>query len=231
MRATNWEFQNRALIFGLIFGVAFPLYLIDHANSAASLADWLARKLGWNADLLARALFAAAAMLLVLAAALRTWASAYLNAGVVYGAKLKTESVVADGPYRRVRNPLYLANVMMVIALGAIMSRVGLVFAVAAVVIFCYRLILREESELCASQGAQYQAYTKTVPRLWPSLGPEIPSSGRKPQWGDGLRAELWYWGFAAGLIAFAVTLNLPVFFVILAASIAVLWFASRRRA
>jgi hypothetical protein len=41
MKATNWEFANRALVFGLIFAFAFPLYSLDHQNSTAALANWL----------------------------------------------------------------------------------------------------------------------------------------------------------------------------------------------
>ena len=198
-------------------------------RSAASLADWLAPKIGWNANLLARGLFAAAAIWLILAAALRTWASAYLEAGVVYAGNVKTERLVADGPYRRVRNPLYLANVFMAIALGSMMSRLGVALAVAAMLVFCYRLILREEVELVASQRARYRAYREAVPRLFPSFTARVPNSEREPRWGDGFRAEFWCWGFAAGLVAFAVTLSLPAFFVILAASLALFWLSSRR--
>ena len=38
--------------------------------------------------------------------------------------------------------------------------------AIVAMQVFCYRLILREESELHASQGEQYERYRKVVPRL-----------------------------------------------------------------
>jgi protein-S-isoprenylcysteine O-methyltransferase Ste14 len=124
-------------------------------------------------------------VLLTVAALLRTWASSYLSAGVVYAAEVKTESLVADGPYRQVRNPLYLANVLMVIGMGAMMSRTGFIVAVAAMLVFCYRLILREESELQTSQGEPYEGYSKAVPRLWrlcdhALLPPDASPSGLK---------------------------------------------------
>src|SRR2546427_803188 len=56
MKATNWEFTNRALVFGLIFGFAFPLYFLDHQNSTAMLANWLGARLQMDADLPARLL-------------------------------------------------------------------------------------------------------------------------------------------------------------------------------
>jgi protein-S-isoprenylcysteine O-methyltransferase Ste14 len=227
MKATNWEFANRALVFGMIFGLSFPLYVLDHQNSAVALSNWIGFRFQIDADPIARLLFAFAAALLVLAALLRTWASSYLHAEVVYAAEVKTGSLVADGPYRQLRNPLYFANVLMAIALGVMMSRLGLFVAVVAMLVFCYRLILREEAELQASQGEPYESYTKAVPRLWPALWPLIPSAGRQARWADGFKAESWYWGFAAALIAFAITLSLKLFFAILAASLALFWVSS----
>jgi protein-S-isoprenylcysteine O-methyltransferase Ste14 len=227
MKATNWEFRNRALLFGLIFSVSFPLYLVDHQNSTAALASWLGSGRPSRADLFVRFLFVFAAVLLIAAALLRTWASAYLHAGVVYATEVKTTSLVADGPYRQVRNPLYLANVLMVIAIGAMMSRLGFFVAVVAMLVFCYRLILREETDLQAGQGEQYQYYRKAVPRLWPAPWPRIACAGRQARWADGFKAESWYWGFAAALVAFAITLKLTLFFAIGAASLVLFWVSS----
>jgi protein-S-isoprenylcysteine O-methyltransferase Ste14 len=228
MKATNWEFTNRALIFGLILGLPFPLYSVDHQNVTAALANWLAARNGMDANVVVRLLFALAAFLLIVAAQVRTWASSYLAADVVYAAGVKTESLVADGPYRWVRNPLYFANALMVVGMGAMMSRAGFFLAVAAMLVFSYRLILREESDLHASQGESYQRYRKAVPRLWPLPWPRIPSAGGKAKWAEGFKAEAWYWGFAAALLAFAVTLNQKLFFIILGASLVVFWVSSR---
>jgi len=232
MQATNWEFTNRATVFGLILGFSFPLYVIDHQNSTVALANWLGPrlpidKLQMDTDLVARYLFVLAAFLLVIAALIRTWASSYLHASVVYASQVKSESLVADGPYRRVRNPLYFANVLMIIAMGSMMSRLGFLAAVIAMVVFCYRLILREEAELQASQGQPYLAYCKAVPRLWPSLWPRVASSGRQAKWSEGFKAESWYWGIAAALTAYAITLQLKLFFVILATSLVFFWVRS----
>jgi protein-S-isoprenylcysteine O-methyltransferase Ste14 len=227
MKASNWEFTNRALLFGLIFAFSFPLYFLDHQNSTATLASWLGSRLQRDPDFVARLLFAFAAIFVIVAAILRTWASSYLRAGVVYAAEIKTDSLVADGPYRLVRNPLYFANVLMVIGIGAMMSRLGFFVAVVAMLVFCYRLILREEAELQASQGEQYEAYRKTVPRFWPALWPRIASAGRQARWADGFKAESWYWGFAAALVVFVITLKLTLFFGILAASLVLFWVSS----
>jgi len=227
MKASNWEFRNRATVFGLIFGFTFPLYVLDPQNSTVALANWLGAGRQLDTDLVARLLFAFAAFLLVVAALIRTWASSYLQASVVYASEVKSESLVADGPYRRVRNPLYFANVLMIIAMGAMMSRLGFFVAVIAMVVFCYRLILREEAELQARQGQPYHAYCKAVPRLCPSLWPRVASAGSQARWMEGIKAESWYWGFAAALIAYAITLKLTLFFVILVVSLALFWVSS----
>jgi hypothetical protein len=92
MEATNWEFKNRAIIFGLIIGVAFQFYVFDHQNVTAALADLLASRLRIDAETLARALFVVAALVLVAAAFLRTWASSYLRSDVVYAANIQSKS-------------------------------------------------------------------------------------------------------------------------------------------
>jgi hypothetical protein len=52
----------------MIFGFTFPLYFFDHQNSTAVLANWLGARLQVDADLVARLLFAFAALLLIVAA-------------------------------------------------------------------------------------------------------------------------------------------------------------------
>ena len=208
MRATSWEFKNRALIFGLLSGVALALYFLDPQNSAVALANTLEHRFGVNGYHIALALFLGSAFLIVLAALLRTWASAYLHSGIVYASEIKTANLVADGPYRFVRNPLYLANVVMAIGMGVLMSRAGLAFYLVAMVVFCYRLILREEAELRASQTTRFAAYLRAVPRLWPALQPRIPASAQGPRWRAGFKAESWFWAFVLVPAMFILTLH-----------------------
>lgn len=215
------------MIFGLIIACSFSLYSWDHLSAMQVLVNWLGPKIKVNPDVLAHFLFFAAAALLAIAALLRTWASAYLHAAVVYAPEVKTASLVADGPYRRVRNPLYLGNIMMAIAMASMMSRSGATVAILLMWLFCYRLIVREEAELKARQGDPYVWYCNAVPRLWPAPSPRIPASGKAAKWKEGFKAELWYWGFAASLAAFAATLALKYFFMILGASILLFWIST----
>ncbi len=230
MKATNWEFKNRALMFGLIIALAFLFYFLDPQNATAALANLLAPRLGINADPLARILFAIAAVLLIAAALIRTWASAYLHSDVVYAAAIQTRSLVADGPYRHVRNPLYFANLLMAIGMGAMTSRIGFFVLLLGMLLFCYRLVLREEAELRAVQGESYEQYRKAVPRFWPALQPRVPAGHGQANWAAGFKAESWYWGFAAALVAFAITLKTNLFFVIVGLSLASFWLLSSKK-
>jgi len=45
-------------------------------------------------------------------------AEAYLHSSVVHDSQLHSDRLVADGPYRRVRNPLYLGNILLAFGLG-----------------------------------------------------------------------------------------------------------------
>src|SRR5262249_6795518 len=112
MRATDWEFRQRFFVFGLIFGLAFFMYSIDHVNAGVAIAEALA---GPSADsakatAIAHVVFGVGALLVVIAVAIRSWGTAYLRSEVVHDAALHSEGLVADGPYRRVRNPIYFGN-------------------------------------------------------------------------------------------------------------------------
>ena len=137
---------------------------------------------------------------------------------------------MASGPYRHLRNPLYLGNLLLVIGLSAFMSWPGAVLAAVAMLIFCYRLIRREESELRVTQGDTYERYLNAVPCLWPALQARVPAGGRRPDWREGFNAESWMWGYAGAAVAFAATLSSTWFFVILAVSVALLWLISATR-
>lgn len=218
--ATNFEFKFRFWIFGFLFWIAFSTYAVDQQNSGAFLAEQIARWSGTTASPMAyRAVFTVAALFCIAAAALRTWGTAYLNPEVMVDAKMHTTRLVADGPYRYVRNPLYLGNIFLALGFGLMASRPGFVVLIVGMVLYSYRLILREEAGIAASQGESFRAYCAAVPRLFPSLVPKVPASGAKPKWADGLLGETFMWLLAISVIAFMITLNQKIFFAVLASA------------
>ncbi len=209
MRATEPEFRYRFWIIGAIYGLGFGLYRLDHTN----LGRRLVHALGPGAGDLTRLhrlqlVMAGGAGLVVLAALLRTWAAAYLDPDIVHDAVIRHDRVVADGPFRFVRNPLYLGVVLLTLGMAPMASPTGAAFMVVGLVIFLRRLIGREEAELEASQGDAFRRYRDRVPRLLPALTPRLPASGAHPRWRKALGAEVFVWAFVLGAVLFAITLD-----------------------
>jgi protein-S-isoprenylcysteine O-methyltransferase Ste14 len=221
MKATLFEFRHRWWIIASIFFVAFFAYRIDHINCAEALSNWTSARFGIaDSYNVYRLIFAFGTCLLALAAFLRTWGTAYLQADVMRDSRVHTERLLADGPYRYVRNPLYLGNILLSIAIGLMASRVGFFILSIGMTVFVVRLILREESDLLRDQGESYRRYVAAVPRLLASLTPRVPSAGNVPHWAQAFRAELMYWLLGLAMASFAVTLNLKVFWAVFAVAI-----------
>jgi hypothetical protein len=156
----------------------------------------------------ARILILAGALLVFLAAAIRTWGAAYLRTEVVHDTAQHSDALVAEGPFRYTRNPLYLANLPMAAGIGVLASRSGFIFLVLANWIFVYRLILREEDSLQKTQGEPYRAYCRAVPRFWPALKPRVPSGNLRPDWSQAFFGESFVWLFGVAELLIGVTLN-----------------------
>ena len=211
MCASKFEFEKRFWIISAIYFVGFWLSAFDHVSFITALRHLIAPSIVGGeprATMFAHIVIATGALLIFLAAALRTWGAAYLRTEVVHDTAQHSEALVADGPFRYTRNPLYFACLPMAAGIGVLASRSGFVFVVLANWIFVYRLIFREEKSLLKTQGESYRAYCRAVPRFWPALRPRIPSGNRKPDWGQAFAGEsfVWLFGVAASLIA--VTLN-----------------------
>src|SRR5262249_8265272 len=157
-RATDFEFRKRSWIFMALLLGAFSCYWLDSTNAAVALAAALGRDGGHSRHGL-RIILGLATLLVVSAALLRTWGDAYLNSKVIRDPALRTERLVADGPYRHTRNPLYLAMLLLGFGISPSASRLGALLLVSGTWIFLYRLIGREEASLLEAQGAQYAAF------------------------------------------------------------------------
>jgi hypothetical protein len=149
-------------------------------------------------------------------AAIRTWATAYLQGSVVHDMALHSDHLVADGPYRYARNPLYLGVILLAFGLGLLVNVAGWIWLVVAITVFTLRLISREEAALSRAQGESFREFKQAVPRLIPGFSPRLPSAGRTPQWGQALVAESFTWAFALALLLFAITLNTTVLLMVM---------------
>ncbi len=229
MRATEFEFNNRFWFIGLVFFLGFGAYRLDPVNFGIGLLHIFAPAIDPDSargNFWLRVIFASGAALVFFAALLRTWATAYLRTEIVHDASMHSEALVADGPYRHVRNPLYLANLYLAAGFGVMASRLGWVVMILGMWLVVYRLILREEDGLLRTQGDSYRAYLKAVPRLWPSIGARVPGSGAAARWGQAFGGEIMFWLFGVGVVIFAITLDVKYALIVVGASFPIYFLA-----
>jgi protein-S-isoprenylcysteine O-methyltransferase Ste14 len=212
VRATDREFRHRFWLITAVFVVGFACSVLDRRSGAEALVRWL----GVPAEPWVRAVLGAGALLTLIAAWLRTWASAYLRTTVVKDGSIHTDRLVADGPYRYVRNPLYLGTLLLAVSFGLLASPTGFVVMVGGMLLVVLRLVGREEAELVRAQGERYAVYRRAVPSLLPARRARVPASGARPAWRQAVIGELAMWAFGVGLAAFAVTRDQRLLFVFL---------------
>lgn len=204
MKATRFEFRFRLATGVLIYVLGFTLpWLIHLVGGPRVTTTWIALS-----GLLARTgavtmQFAVVAVtwlmiaLAVLGAALRVSGTAYIGTGIMTSGQMHAGSVVAAGPYRWVRNPLYLGSLVFACAVAVLMAPIGAIVFLILLFVHYLRLILGEEAFLAAQQGDAYLTYKARVPRLIPSLVPRVPRSPVHPHWLHAILAEIYPVGMA----------------------------------
>jgi protein-S-isoprenylcysteine O-methyltransferase Ste14 len=212
LRASALEFRIRYFTHTLIFGLGFWApwdRLLPHGNSLlVNASAWPAlAALPWRAGWLSFPVSTELILIIGIIAAslgafLRTWGSAYLGSNIVKDGTMHA-GIVADGPFRRTRNPLYLGTFLHSLALALLMPPTGAIFSVLLTALVQARLIAGEEYFLTNTIGASYTAYKAAVPRILPSLTPRIPAFGERPRWGQAILGEIYMIGFALSLAIF----------------------------
>ncbi|WP_263382654.1 methyltransferase family protein [Granulicella arctica] len=206
MKATAVEYRFRHLIHGLIFVLGFiaPWNYAVHLDARGPnahlwgvLAALLAKSGVTSIGTAFEGLLVLGIVLALLGAWVRTWGAAYLSSAVVHDGGMHGEGMVADGPYRYVRNPLYLGTFLHALAVALLMPVSGAIFTVVLIGMVQVRLTLREEPFLQQKLGASYAAYCALVPRLMPSLRPRVAASGQRAAWGQAVLGEVYFWGVA----------------------------------
>jgi len=197
MRASAIEFRLRMLIMILIVFVGFwsPWLGGWDFGRRISTLEWLpleASRLGLTSFAIATPIVIVLGALIALAGAvLRVWGTAYLGYSTVHHGDMQAGAVMADGPYRFMRNPLYLGGWCMMLAIALLMPPSGALFSIVLLTIFFLRLILGEEAFLGKQLGQPYQEYLRSVPRLIPRLRSSLPPAGNKPHWLTALLTEI----------------------------------------
>ncbi len=202
------------LIAILLYVLGFWAPWTRYGNVAPDTTAWLALSTtmagtGWLTVSQATLLVTWVAIAFAFAgASLRIWGTAYLGSSVVHSGAMKAGQVVASGPYRFVRNPLYLGTWLFSLGVSILMPPSGAIFFLVATVFFYLRLILGEEQYLATHLGEPYLEYVRRVPRIVPSLRPLLAASGLRAQWMQGFVGEIFPFTFACCLAAAAWDYN-----------------------
>ncbi|MFP5226239.1 MAG: methyltransferase family protein [Acidobacteriota bacterium] len=212
MKATQFEFRFRLLIGVALYVVGFwaPWNLLAGPSAAPATTAWLAiptlvDRWGWiRLDQASLAVTWVAIAFAFLGAALRVWGTAYLSASVVHSGAMHGERLMASGPYRFVRNPLYLGSYLVGLSIAILMPPSGAAVFVVLLAVFYVRLMLGEEAFLTSRSGEAYLEYKRQVPRLVPWRWPKIAAAPAHPEWLVSIAAELFPIGYAGCLAVLA---------------------------
>jgi protein-S-isoprenylcysteine O-methyltransferase Ste14 len=200
MKVSALEFRLRYLIHALIYLIGFtaPWNIWLHLDS---IRTWqILAALPARSGLISFSAATIAVLILgivfaLIGATLRTWGTAYLGATTIQAVAMHGDDIVASGPYRHIRNPLYFGTFLHTFALALLMPPSGALFCLMAVGFFQLRLIGAEEFFLTSKLGAPYVDYCSKVPRLLPAITPRIPPSTIRPSWPTAFIEEIYMWG------------------------------------
>ena len=91
--------------------------------------------------------------------------------------------LVVSGQYRYVRNPMYVAVLLIVVGQSLILGSVALFLCAAALfLLFHAFVVLYEEPKLSARFGSTYRVYRQNVGRWWPRAKPWVSRTHPRPE-------------------------------------------------
>jgi protein-S-isoprenylcysteine O-methyltransferase Ste14 len=237
MQASRFEYRFRFAIHALLYILGFTapwLFIPALADIAgfSTKSTWLISssmlsRQGWLTFSAATVVLLVITLLFTgLGAFLRIWGSAYVGSSIVKSPAMHGAAMLADGPFRHTRNPLYLGTLLHTFGIALLMPPSGALFAVTLLWIFQVRLALAEEPFLAARFGQHYLDYKAAVPRFLPALTPQVPAAGAQPHWLQSLLGELYFpaaflvlavfgWSFNAQPIRQGLLISLGVWLIV----------------
>jgi protein-S-isoprenylcysteine O-methyltransferase Ste14 len=126
---------------------------------------------------------------------IRFWGVAYAGSLTRVTGSVGAPEVIVAGPFARVRNPLYVGNVLTYIGIG-IMSNALFPWLVIIVAVWFgfqyYQIVMLEESFLEKEFGAAYVEFKRNVPRFIPLIIPYKNSvqEHQLPNWKEATHSE-----------------------------------------
>ena len=217
MKVAALAFRFRDLVFVLLYVLGFFPPWEWGVRNGSNGTLWLASstllaRSGWISLAAATVVVTAVAIAcLVIGTILRVWGTAYLGHGVMRDTAMQGSRFVAAGPYRYVRNPLYLGAWLLACGASILMPPGGAGFFMIAFSLFVLFLISSEERFLSIKLGDAYQQYRRRVPRLLPYGSAVAATSAEHPEWAQAGLAETYPIAFTVCFAIFAWRYNARV--------------------
>lgn len=103
--------------------------------------------------------------------------------------------LIVSGPFARVRNPLYVGNILMYFGLGLMSFALFPYLQIAGLIFFYLQynfIVSEEENYLQKTFGQEFENYLKNVPRFFPRLTKYKPGNIVQPPFNfkAGLKSE-----------------------------------------
>jgi hypothetical protein len=102
-------------------------------------------------------------ILVVVGELIRIWAAGNLQ---------KEKILTTGGPYRFIRNPLYLGSFLMAIGFGLISGSIWVWILIVAYFALVYIPVIKFEETILRQKFAEYPVYAEKVPAFYPTFFP-----------------------------------------------------------
>jgi protein-S-isoprenylcysteine O-methyltransferase Ste14 len=161
------EFEGRIFIsFGIVVLIAGLSFWssANATNTLVLLGNWI----GLTPQMSIRAGYLFIAGIMAGATLLRMWAGSVLTSDRMMAFKIRKDRLATNGPYRWIRNPIYLADLTAFCGFALSLKPVGLLLPV--LLYLHYRRLVRYEETALKGLGSRFDVYMSSAPRFFPSL-------------------------------------------------------------
>lgn len=167
VKIRKFEFENRIFIsFGIVLVICVISLTIFSGFPPISVA--LGGIMGLSLNTSYSTGFLVSALFVVAASFLRIWAGSFLSSHRMMAFPVQNDALIIRGPYRIIRNPIYLADLIAFFGFVFILSPIGLLLPILLFLHYT-QLIQYEEVSLERNFPKAFNKYKKEVPQLLPS--------------------------------------------------------------